>query len=237
MYAVYLYAIQLVKHGLPADLAGIDGAALRLVQCDELAAVVSEIQQAPDVRELPAILAHELAVETLMASRCVLPVRFGTVLSDERAVRSLLAHHELAFRTDLTRLDGCVELGLRALWRSDGAAPAPAEPDVPSPLSAGRRYLEGRRQVLRQEQHLLARATAISEQLHAALDPLVRAAVVRRCRDAQTAVTASYLVERGDIGSFRSALGDLSAVFSEVQLLCTGPWPPYSFVSTRSDGQ
>ena len=41
---------------------------------------------------------------------------------------------------------------------------------------------------------------------------------------------AAYLVTRGDVERFKDAVDEHAAGDRGLQLLCTGPWPPYSFV-------
>jgi len=44
-------------------------------------------------------------------------------------------------------------------------------------------------------------------------------------------LTAAYLVERNQVAAFRQAVEALSAAYPALRFLCTGPWPPYSFVT------
>ncbi|MDX6729997.1 MAG: Gas vesicle synthesis protein GvpL/GvpF, partial [Baekduia sp.] len=41
----------------------------------------------------------------------------------------------------------------------------------------------------------------------------------------------SYLVDEPVVGRFRNAVERLQREHPEAALLCTGPWPAYSFVS------
>jgi hypothetical protein len=41
---------------------------------------------------------------------------------------------------------------------------------------------------------------------------------------------ASYLVERPVVAEFRAAAQRLQREHRDAAVLCTGPWPPYSFV-------
>jgi Gas vesicle synthesis protein GvpL/GvpF len=44
----------------------------------------------------------------------------------------------------------------------------------------------------------------------------------------------AYLVERGRVDEFRRRLDDLSSSSPALRVTCTGPWPPYSFVSEEA---
>ena len=43
-------------------------------------------------------------------------------------------------------------------------------------------------------------------------------------------LSAAYLVPRDDISRFGERVDELAGQWRNAQLLCTGPWPPYTFV-------
>jgi hypothetical protein len=43
---------------------------------------------------------------------------------------------------------------------------------------------------------------------------------------------AAYLVERANVARFRALVERLQQQHPEIAVLCTGPWPPYSFVGS-----
>jgi hypothetical protein len=59
---------------------------------------------------------------------------------------------------------------------------------------------------------------------------LARAHVRRPPRPPAEALRAAYLVERGAVRGFTRLVARLDERHPELRLLCTGPWPPYSFV-------
>lgn len=94
---LYLYAIT-DRAGLPADGgSGIEGAPLLTVPYREIVAVVSAVTEAR-VEATPAnVWLHEEVVEALMAVCPVLPVRWGTVLPDERRLFAVMEEHHDGF--------------------------------------------------------------------------------------------------------------------------------------------
>jgi len=44
---------------------------------------------------------------------------------------------------------------------------------------------------------------------------------------------AAYLVDRERMAIFREEINNLSLAYPTLRFLCTGPWPPYNFVSNR----
>src|SRR6516164_4699147 len=45
---------------------------------------------------------------------------------------------------------------------------------------------------------------------------------------------ASYLVERNEVPAFVAAVADVRGRHPALDVSCTGPWAPYSFVTARS---
>jgi glycosyltransferase involved in cell wall biosynthesis len=80
----------------------------------------------------------------------------------------------------------------------------------------------------RLEQHRRA------QRLAQALEPLAGTARESRHRlepDAATAFSASYLVQRDHVDEFIELVRRLDDELEAVELVLTGPWPPYSFVA------
>jgi hypothetical protein len=65
--------------------------------------------------------------------------------------------------------------------------------------------------------------------LHEPLAMLARAAVIQ---PGWELLRAAYLVERGSVRDFTARVDTLQREHPELALLCTGPWPPYSFTES-----
>jgi hypothetical protein len=189
---------------------GVGGAPLSLVRGAGLAAVVSE-SQAPEANE-ERIWEYERVVESLMESGTVLPVRFGTVLEHDEAVRGFLTQQRDELDRGLGRVQGTVEMGVRVEW--DGGA----GDDAPE---SGTAYMLGRLAVLRS-------ARAIADRL-APLRSLARLARIAVMPRRDVAVLGAYLVERRSADAFAERCEHLRHELAPAELACTGPWPPYSF--------
>jgi Gas vesicle synthesis protein GvpL/GvpF len=75
-----------------------------------------------------------------------------------------------------------------------------------------------------------AASTGRAMRLHEALGPLARESVLQPSREM---VRAAYLVDRGDVDAFVARVRELEAAHPELALVCTGPWPPFSFAEAR----
>jgi hypothetical protein len=72
------------------------------------------------------------------------------------------------------------------------------------------------------ERDLRARARALRD-VHEPLAALARAGAVLPAREL---LRAAYLVDRDQVDRFVARVDDLQGAYA---ILCTGPWPPYSF--------
>jgi hypothetical protein len=66
--------------------------------------------------------------------------------------------------------------------------------------------------------------------LHATLAELAVAAVRRPERGGSELLRGAYLIERPALPGFTAAVETLQREHPEASLVCTGPWPAYSFV-------
>src|SRR5437764_12662793 len=107
--ALYAYAVVEGGRGSLPAVAGVNGAnAQSLVTAGAVAAVVSEVdvadfegagleRNAADAGWLEsAVRAHERAVEGLLGTEPVVPMRFGSILSSPAALPTMLTQHAQA---------------------------------------------------------------------------------------------------------------------------------------------
>ena len=159
---------------------------------------------------------HEQVVEALMEDRDLLPVRFGTRLDDDAAAARSLAERRAEFKRALERVRGAVELSVRAVFLDTARRVEPT-------AETGADYLRLKRRITAAQETV---ASAVHEPLRA----LARAHALRAPRPPAEALRAAYLVERDAVGRFTGLVAQLDEQHPELRLLCTGPWPPYSFV-------
>ena len=98
---------------------GSPGSQLYTVCVGDIAAVVSDAPIKRYTLSRENTLAHEKAIEKVMAEHPVLPVRFATVAEDEEKVRRILQKEYDTFRDSLDRMRGKKELGLKAIFKED----------------------------------------------------------------------------------------------------------------------
>ncbi len=201
--------------GVEPDGCGVDDRPLFAVTEGPLKAIVAYLEGRAPEETAAAMRAHEQTIRRLMDSGAILPAQFGSLLPDEAAVRTLLRGRRRELLGRLGRIRGTVEIGLRARWREGAGTVLDSRPP------SGSSYLRDRLE-LRQSARRLA-----SE-----LDPLgALARGIRRALVPQPdlPVHDAYLVDRGRVGEFVAMVEQLDDRLEDVELVCTGPWPPYSF--------
>jgi hypothetical protein len=218
---LYIYA---VVDAAPADLGlGLGGAPLRAVSTGPVAAVVSDHARAPEAGE-EQLWQHESVVERLMEDAVVLPLRFGTTVTAEEDLVASLRSREQEFVDLLGGVRGAVELSVRAELPHP-SAPTPVASGDGALSPSGTEYMRERGRALRSRE----RAT---EELHEPLRALARRSLLLEPRGARgwEGFRGAYLVDVERVDAFAELVRRLGEELG-AEASCTGPWPPYSFVS------
>jgi hypothetical protein len=250
---VYLYAV--LSHSVDAPVEGIDGARVRWIVHDGLAAAVSDVasedfEEEPlneHVRDMtwlgPRAISHQDVNASLFeASEAIVPLAFGTVFRDDDRVRQLLLEQNGTLADQLARVRGRAEwvVTLHLLREPDPSDVAAASPALQALRTEIESSSPGRAHLLRRQLAVLERdetrrmqaeaATQLIEALRTrAVDvyqePLPTDAVERPL------LRASVLVRRDAESAFVDEVERLRQRWPEptYRLLLTGPWPPYRF--------
>jgi hypothetical protein len=227
-----LYCIAKASSALPSQAPGVHDAWLQRIESDEFVAVVSPVAGMARVAA-PAqadLLAYERVIRSQHAVADVVPMRFGSVLSGEAAVRAHLEEHGSTYLRVLTRVAGCVEMGVRALI-SPPSPPAMPEEAAPQ-IRSGADYLKARQRRYSSESQLREHCAALEQSLLSKVAPLCREHRMEfsRPRPGEPALCSVYfLVPRDQLPAFRAALSS-SPGADHPKTSLSGPWPPFNFV-------
>jgi hypothetical protein len=210
---LYLYAIVGRRPRGPLG-NGIGGGALTVVRAGG-AHVVVERASAPEPTPR-ALRAHDRIVKRIAAlTPAVLPFRFGSVVADPAALRTMLEPVSAAVATALELVDGCVQYTLRVYGE---AARETSEP--PRGAGPGTRWLGVRLRARRvQEIAPVTDATAA----------YVRGARAVRHDRPPLVASVYHLVPRSETRAYRAALTRSARGLDRVRVKTSGPWPPYAF--------
>jgi hypothetical protein len=174
---------------------------------------------------------HEDVLERALAQTAVVPFRLCTIYESPERVCELLAARGAGLAALLRRLDGRVELGVKAYF-DPTESPAEGEPQ------SGREYLLRRqreREAAEEATRFKAEAARASHERLAAVAEEARANPPQPAelsgRTEEMLLNGAYLVRRDD-GRLRDVVAELDLLYGPqgVTYELTGPWPPYNFV-------
>jgi hypothetical protein len=244
--ACYVYGVisdeggdQAVKD-LPA--VGAPDSPVTFVSDRGLAAVVSEVPTDKPLGTPDDLRAHARVLDALAASGLpVLPLRFGTVVRDERAVADeLLSEGHDDFTWALDRLRGSAQFTLRARYVQDEVLREVLDEQVEArrlreeleglPESAGYdlRIQLGQLVV----EAIGAKREADAREIEHRLSPLALAVATAEPDSAEGVVNAAFLVEDKKREAFEQAAEELARQWhGRVRLRLLGPLAPYDFVA------
>jgi hypothetical protein len=224
-----LHPYCLVPPGCPPPGNGIAGARVTALDGPELVAWASG-HDAPPPATPENLRSHDRVVRAALdAGVTPVPFRFGQWHADAADLVAGIVARAQHWQQLLQRLAGSAEMGVRLRL---AAAPAVDPPPAPSPTNGegpGRRYLERRSRELHAA---AARASAhqeVLELLAGALSGCVLQTRAEAVPDGAGHLGLAHLVHRAQVSTYGESLADLRRRRPDLDLLVTGPWPPYSF--------
>ena len=238
---VYVYGVLSGADQAGVSVDGVEGAEVRTVEHAGLAALVSTLH-ADALAAARELRAHWRVLDEASKSATVLPVRFGTVMQGDTAVRHQLLEPNAERLTQLLReLAGRVQLNVRGDYDEEGLLRevVRASPKVASlrdrlkTVSEAAGYYDRIRlgelvaaEVARRRQQDEALALA-------RLEPVAVSARAEPVTAEGGAFNLAFLVEAAGVDGFSDAVGRLRGELGErISLRYVGPLPPYSFADT-----
>ena len=174
-------------------------------------------------REPAVVLAYGEKVMAIHQQTTLIPMRYGSILANENAVKEHLEANHTRYQTRLAELNNCEEMGIRLSLESipDSDISSPQQP------TNGLNYLLARK-----------RAYAIPEQAEqqaAFLENALSGLYNQHCAalsvfNGQQTYLLSYLVPRANLPAFQERLNFLANSTTDLGSI-SGPWPPYNFAS------
>jgi hypothetical protein len=213
---------------------------VRLVRYGSVAALVSDAAEGASAAK--ALRAHSQLLDGVIARTTVLPIRFGTALEDDHAVRdAFLMPKAEGLAQLLAQLADRVQMTVRCRYDQERLL---------QDVVTGSELIKRLRARVRQLPdaagyydrirlgELVAAEVERSRERDAALvtDTLAELAEAIRLEQPNTddvAVNAAFLVLRSEVDAFSRAVDRLAAeVPNRMTVRCLGPLPPYSFAET-----
>jgi Gas vesicle synthesis protein GvpL/GvpF len=221
--SVYVYGITWDTVWL-SDVKGLSDSVVFKVSSGSLAALCSHVHEPSLVPGEEDLWTHERVLETAMEQAPVLPARFGTVLVDAEVVAETLDTKSESFSTRLAKLEGKVEVGIRAF--RIGAS------ESPPPPTDGRSYMMNKLAEQRRSEADRESAEELWRSVHDSLRVPYDDHRIKLAPSPSVVFSAAYLVDEGCADDFAAAVRD-HAVSPDIELFLTGPWPPYNFAEAE----
>jgi hypothetical protein len=236
---LYVYGVVADAEGDPPGLTGVDGRNVKRVAHEGLAALTSPLEH--DQLTARDIRAHWRVLEHVFEHSTVLPMRFGTVLEDEQAVRASLlepnADHLSALLADM---EGLVQFNVKGRYVEE---PLLREVVRSSPAVAKARKRLERRPGGGSPAEQIALGQLVEAEIgrvrvadtDAALQVLAPLAVAIREEQADhpTAFSLACLVERRREPEFSEGVSAIrEALRDRVEIRYVGALPPFSFAES-----
>ena len=236
--AVYVYGITAVADAASMSHTGVEGSPVRAIEEGDLAALVSDVAGGA-LAAAREVRAHWRVLEAASAQATVLPVRFGTVMDDDAAVREqLLTANAQRLEALLKELTGRVQVGVKGTYQQDELlrGVVTASPTV----AALRKKIDGLpEQATYYERIRLGELVAAEVErrrdedgarARARLEPLAIATRSEGVGTPDAAFNLAFLVERERLDEFTAAVNDVIAQLGDhIDVRYVGPLAPYSF--------
>jgi hypothetical protein len=241
---LYLYGIMRAGSRPLLHGDGVSGHThFRMVDAGRLTGVVSELDTLPRGTRHD-VEAHLRVLQEAMEWGTVLPMRFGvTVPSTEALVDGVLEPTQDAFERILDRLDGMVEMRVRATYLEEPVLReiVRERPDIRrmrdrvATVPADASYYDRIRLGEAVAQAMAARTGDDAPRILRRLRPLAADMVQDEQPSPRVVVAASFLVRLKDAERFRTEGDKLAAdVRHRITIRMTGPLPAFSFVDEPS---
>ncbi|HLT69644.1 MAG TPA: GvpL/GvpF family gas vesicle protein [Acidimicrobiales bacterium] len=241
----YVYGVT-VAGSAPPPVDGIGARpAVRLVASGPLAALVSDAERDEVAAGAKALRAHARVLDAAIEEGPVVPLRFGTLVGDDRAVvDDVLAPHHDRLAAMLEELGPRVELAVRARYDEDAvvAAVVAADPAIArlhermAGVDPEATYYQRIELGERIGAAVDARRAADADELLAALEELAADVSLADLLDPHMVLNASFLVDRAEVPAFDAQVRAAAAAHPEMAVRYVGPLPPYSFADPELTG-
>ena len=239
----HVYGVWRADAVLPDGLEGLYDTPVTTVAEDGLAALVSECPETPTARRAE-LMAHARVLEKVIETETVLPMQFGMCMPDEQTVRhDLLVTYRPRLATQLSQLDGTVQVTVKVVYREDDAlrevlhrSPRLVQmrerlASIP-PAAAHFKRADFGQEIAAELERMGSRDGA---EILGALAPLALAHAEERLLSPYHILNTAFLVRREERPRFDEAVGKVAQQWQELGTVrYLGPQPPYSFVDLEA---
>lgn len=242
----YVYGIIQADQRSAFETPGVGGSSAYTIAQDGLGCLLSDYRgrefAALSKEELVrCLLAHQAVVEKAMERHAVLPVKFGTILSDDDEVRAFISQGRRRLASSLTQIQDKVEMEVAATWDTATVLREVAEQDdiiharaaiasTPSSGSFQDRVRLG--QIVKEA--LEERRRSYRERILALLGPVALDLHPNILVSDQMVMNVAFLLLKDRQQEFDDRVKQLNDSFDDrIDFRIIGPLPPYSFATVE----
>lgn len=235
----YLYAIVAGAGEKSYGRLGLNKGPVYTITEGNVSAVVSDVANQKIRPERRHLAAHQTVLKKVMEDFDLLPMSFGMISDGPGAVKKLLKRNRKAISSQLKRISGKVEMGLKVSWD----VPNIFEYMVnvhPELLEARDRLISLEARITQDdkiavgqlfEELLSSDRDGHTDRVEQVLKP--RCAEIKRnsCRDEREVMKLACLVDRGSLQDFEAGVLEAAGFFDDnFAFDYNGPWAPHNFV-------
>jgi gas vesicle protein GvpL/GvpF len=220
---------ELARHRKPVPMEsvhGVSGNQVFLYPASDLAVIVSEHNPQESLNQKSGV-DHARVIADCFQHSTVLPFRFGTVFSDDEALRKSIRSNQRQFLGNIDKLRGKTEMHLKIFV--DDCCGKELERHVAAD-SVGREYLTNLRENAARTRERQTRARAVSFQMHRLFIPLDEEVSCRLTDNGKMVLDIAHLIDRKYVERYQNKFATTSAMMKQCHMQVSGPWPPYHFV-------
>ena len=232
---LYVYGIVASRRFEAIPSEGHDGSDVVTIPYGPVAAAVSFLPPSTIAASPQNVLRHERVLKRLMQAHAVLPLRFGATCRSVDALGDVLLCSSDELTRDLERLRGKVEMALRIVDGLDEQPGRNRESHHAAPAEGtdgpGAAYLRARSQQRHDEMAREDSAKRLAEKLRQDFGSVLNDVHCAASTGSSPGFLVSCLVERDQVAAFAKVLDRFRGEYPHIDVTCTGPWAPYSFVA------
>ena len=239
---LYLYGMTQSRPSAPVRQPGVDlESQIEAVDCEGIVCWMSRVSATEFEQSLAtnmenldwlstASVAHQRAIAALAQKTDILPARFGTVFRDENSLRKHVRARMPELAKDFKRVKDADEWGVKVFESAPAAATVPK-------VKSGKDYLMAKAAMIPRKNATQIPEEELADFQAALADVAEDTAAPGRISSGQRGLSfqTTLLVKRSNRQPLQSVLKKFSKRWAATRRIeCTGPWPPYSFVSRDS---
>ena len=223
-------------------MPGIDGKPIFTISDNGVAAVVSDEPDGKLRPERKHLSAHHGVIKEAMKTSTILPLSFGVVADNEASIKKILNLNHDSFVSQLKRLEGKVEMGLKINWDAENIFEFMVRKHRTLELFRDNIFLKPTG-ATQEEKLELGRMfeTILNEdrETHLAsvqdiLKDYCCEIKINKPKDEKTILKLACLVEKTKLEQFEKGVFEAAKEFDDNYAFdFNGPWAPHNFVDTK----